>query len=261
MTIPILFLHGWAMNGAMFDDTAERLGPGFDCHAPDLPGHGGRLAEEASLDACAALAKQWIEDLDRPILAGWSMGAGAAWRHLSRHGTSGLRGLITIDMSPRMLPDEGWDLGLLGQSAEAILATSGKIVPEWPRMAKSVARNMYARTSDPAPSREDVTALLLAQDPARLRPIWDDLVAMDERETIWKIDIPYLVCFGAQSRLYSQDAARWIASQAKRARVESFENAGHSPHLEEPGAFCDAIRRFVTAEGLATPNQDQDESR
>jgi len=261
MTVPILFLHGWAMNGAMFDDAAKRLGPGFACHAPDLPGHGGRQVDDASLDSCAALAKRWIDRLDHPILVGWSMGAGAAWRHVSRHGTAGLRGLVTIDMSPRMLPDADWDLGLIGQSAEAILATSAKIVPEWPRMAGSVARNMYARTGDPAVSREAVKELLLAQDPARLRPLWDDLVAMDERQTIPKIAIPYLVCSGAQSRLYSQDATRWIASQAQQARVESFEHSGHSPHLEEPDAFCDAIRRFVAAEGLATPNQDQEATR
>lgn len=258
MSVPVLFLHGWAMHGAMFDDVAAQLGPGFDCHAPDLPGHGSRVEDTPSLDACVALAKRWVDRLERPILVGWSMGAGAAWRYVSQHGTSGLRGLVTIDMSPRMLPEAGWDLGLIGQSAEAILATSGKIVPEWSRMAGSIARNMYARSSEPELTREDVKDLLLAQDPARLRPLWDDLVAMDERETIPKIAIPYLVCTGAQSRLYSREAADWIAAQARRARVESFGNSGHSPHLEEPDAFCGAIRRFVAAEGLATPIEDQE---
>ena len=258
MTVPVLFLHGWAMNGAVFDDTAQRLGADFTCYAPDLPGHGDNLADEASLDSCAAVAKQWIDHLDRPILAGWSMGAGAAWRYVSQHGTSGLRGLVTIDMSPRMLPDADWDLGLIGHSAEAILATSDRIVPEWPRMAKSIVRNMYARNSAPVLSREAVQDLLLAQDPARLRPLWEDLTAMDERQTIPMIDVPYLVCCGAQSQLYSQETARFIAAQAKQARVASFQHTGHSPHLEEPEAFCNAIRGFVAAEGLATANQDQE---
>lgn len=258
MTIPVLFLHGWAMNGAMFDDVARRLGPAFDCNAPDLPGHGARVEDEPSLDACAALAKCRIDRLDRPVLVGWSMGAAAAWRYVSHYGTSALRGLVTIDMSPRMLPAADWHLGLTGQSAEAILATSAKIVPEWPRMAGSIVRNMYARSSEPVPCREAVKDLLLAQDPARLRPLWDDLTAMDERGTVSRIDIPYLVCSGLQSRLYSQDAARWIASQAKQARMKCFRHSGHSPHLEEPEAFCDAIRHFVAAEGLATAIQDQE---
>lgn len=258
MRVPVLFLHGWAMNGALFDDTAERLGAGYECHAPDLPGHGSRMADEPSLDACVALAKRWIERLDHPVLVGWSMGAGIAWRYLARHGSSGLRGLITIDMSPRMLPDTDWELGLIGQSRESILATSGKIVPKWSSMAGSIARNMYAPGSNPIVSRDAIRDLLLAQDPARLRPLWDDLTAMDARDSIAAIDIPYLVCSGAQSRLYSQDVARWIAARAGHARIESFEHSGHSPHLEEPDAFCSAIRRFIAEDALENPSSDRE---
>ncbi len=245
------------MNGSLFDDAARRLGPAFECHAPDLPGHGSRAGEEPSLDNCAAVARRWIERLDRPILVGWSMGAAVAWRYISRHGTSCLRGLVTIDMSPKMLPDAEWDLGMSGQSAAAILATSDKIVPKWPVMAGGIAHNMYARASDPVVSREAIENLLLAQDPAHLRPLWDDLTAMDERATIAAIDIPYLVCTGARSRLYSQDVAGWVASQTAQARVACFEQSGHSPHLEEPDAFCDAFRRFVAQDVAATPLMDQ----
>ncbi|WP_417250663.1 alpha/beta fold hydrolase [Celeribacter sp.] len=257
MTIPVLFLHGWAMSGAYFDDLASRLGPAFACHAPDLPGHGSRAQDEPSLENCAEVAKEWIDRLDRPVLVGWSMGAAVAWRYIAQHGTSGLRGLVTIDMSPRMMPDADWSLGLLGGTAETILATSEKIIPKWPAMAGSIARNMYARSSDPIVSRDAVETFLLAQDPARLRPLWDDLTAMDERQTIAGIDIPYLVCSGAQSRLYKQDAAHWIAAQAGQARVESFENSGHSPHLEEPSAFCDALKRFIAQDALDTSSCDQ----
>lgn len=261
MSVPVLFLHGWAMRGAMFDDVAARLGAGYDCHAPDLPGHGSRAGEDPSLETCAALVRQMAGQLDRPVLVGWSMGAAAAWRYLRQHGTSGVRGLVTIDMSPRMLPAPDWTLGMTDQTAEAILATSARIEPEWPRMAGSIARNMYARNSMPELSRNAVENLLRSQDPARLRPLWDDLAAMDERNTIAGIDIPYLVCSGAQSRLYGRETAEWIASNAPDARVESFANSGHSPHLEEPDAFCDALRRFVAAEGLATAIQDQDVTR
>lgn len=248
------------MNGAFFDDVAARLGPEFGCHAPDLPGHGSRVQDEPSLDNCTTLAKGWVDRLDRPILIGWSMGAAVAWRYIAQHGTSGLRGLVTIDMSPRMMPDTDWDLGLIGGSTETILGTSQKIIPKWASMAGGIARNMYARTSDPVVSRDAVEKLLLAQDPARLRPLWDDLTAMDERKTIAAIDIPYLVCSGTQSRLYKREVAQWIAAQAGQARVESFENSGHSPHLEEPEVFCDALRRFIAQEGLDTPNLDQEDA-
>ncbi len=245
MNIPVLFLHGWAMNGAFFQDVIDRLGDGFDCHAPDLPGHGANLSDDASLDRCVELIEQWVEPLDRPILVGWSMGAGAAWRYVARSGTSKLRGLATIDMSPRILPDTDWQLGMLGQSREDILSVSPKIVPHWHRMVKSIITNLYAKGSETPQHSETLQSFLDAQDPHQLRPLWDDLTAMDERATISQIDIPYLALCGAQSRLYSVEVAGWLVEQAQNARMEVFENAGHSPHLESPQAFCDALRRFA----------------
>ncbi|CUH74762.1 AB hydrolase superfamily protein YdjP [Tritonibacter multivorans] len=248
MSIPILFLHGWAMDGAIFQNLATCLGPDFDCHAPDLPGHGVNPTDAPNLDSCVELTRWGIAELDRPIVVGWSMGAAVAWRYISRYGTSGVRGLVTIDMSPRMLPDTDWDLGLLGQSAEDILATSSKIEPNWHRMVNSIIRNMYATDAEDAHQNTAMRAFLRAQDPERLRPLWDDLTALDERKTIAKIDIPYLVCTGMQSRLYSADVGRWIAQTAQQARVESFRNSGHSPHIEEPETFCEALRRFAVIE-------------
>ena len=247
MSVPLLFLHGWAMNGAVFDDIASRLGSDFDCHAPDLPGHGARVDEAPSLDHCAAVAREEIALLDRPILIGWSMGAAAAWRYIAQHSTQDLGGLITIDMSPRLLPDHDWPFGLLGHSAEQTIATSAKIEPQWAHMVGNILRNMFARGFELTDGTEALRHELLAQDPARLRPLWDDLVALDERETAAAADIPYLVCAGAKSRLYDPDVAQWIAGRNPGAEVAIFENSGHSPHLEEPEAFCDEIRRFFAA--------------
>lgn len=247
MNAPLLFLHGWAMNGAVFDDIATRLGAGFDCHAPDLPGHGARAGEEPSLERCVAVAQEEIARLDRPVLIGWSMGAAVAWRYIARHGAQDLGGLITIDMSPRLLPDHDWRFGLIGHSAEQTLATSAKIEPQWAHMVGSILRNMYAPGFTPKDGSEGLRDWLLRQDPATLRPLWDDLVALDERDTAAAIDLPYLVCAGAHSRLYDPEVAHWIAGKSPEAQVAIFQNSGHSPHLEEPEAFCDAIRRFVAA--------------
>jgi len=39
MTPRVVLLHGWTMRGASMAPLATAL-PGFDCAAPDLPGHG-----------------------------------------------------------------------------------------------------------------------------------------------------------------------------------------------------------------------------
>ncbi|MBO9451936.1 alpha/beta fold hydrolase [Tropicibacter sp. R16_0] len=257
MSVSLLFLHGWAMNGAVFDDIAARLGPDFDCHAPDLPGHGVLEKDEPSLDRCVEIVGEIIDRLDRPILVGWSMGAAVAWQYIAQHGAKDLGGLITVDMSPRLLPDEQWTFGLGGQSADAVLSTSSRIEFQWRSMVNNIQRNMYAPDRALSADDEAMKALLLQQDPTTLRPIWDDLVAMDARNTIAGIEIPYLVCAGGQSQLYDPEVAHWIARQAPMAEVQIFQNSGHSPHLEEPEAFCDALRRFAMAQKSGTPEQQK----
>ncbi|SPJ30485.1 alpha/beta fold hydrolase [Falsiruegeria mediterranea] len=261
MSVPLLFLHGWAMNGAMFGDVAVRLGPDFDCHVPDLPGHGAQEKDEPSLARCVEVVGDIIDRLDRPILIGWSMGAAVAWQYLSLHGTQGLGGLVTVDMSPCLLPDEEWTFGLGGQSADAVLSTSSKIEFQWRSMVNNIQRNMYAPGRALASDDDAMKALLLKQNPTTLRPIWDDLVAMDARNTIAGIDIPYLVCAGGQSQLYDPGVAHWIARHAPMAEVQIFPHSGHSPHLEEPEAFCDAIRRFVMAQKSGTTEQKKTMTR
>lgn len=248
MSIPVLFLHGWAMSGATFDHVVQRLGPDYDCHAPDLPGHGENTGQAASLDRCAEHTKRCVDALDRPVLVGWSMGAAIAWRYIAQHGTSRLRGVVTIDMSPRMLPDHDWDYGLLGQSRADILATPAKVVPRWPRMVNTILRNMYAPNAPPALRGPAMQAFLRAQNPEHLRPLWQDLTQMDARATIAQIDIPYLVCTGRKSRLYPPAVGQWIQRTAPQAREHRFERSGHSPHLEEPDAFVDALWRFMAVD-------------
>jgi pimeloyl-[acyl-carrier protein] methyl ester esterase len=245
MSTPLVFLHGWAMNGGAFDEVAVRLGPDFDCHAPDLPGHGAREQDEPSFTRCVEVVAEIIDRLDHPILVGWSMGATVAWQYLARHGTAGLAALVTIDMSPRLLPDKHWAFGLSGQSADAVLSTSSKFELQWRHVVNSILRNMYAPGSALAAGDEKMQARLLRQNTATLRPMWDKLVSLDERSTIAGIDIPYLVCAGEHSQLYDPGVAHWIAQQAPMAEVQMFPNSGHSPHLEEPEAFCNAIRRFA----------------
>lgn len=253
MSVPIVFLHGWAMNGAIFDAISDRLGADFQCYAPDLPGHGRRMAETPSLDACAEMVRQTVNPLDHPILVGWSMGAAAAWRYIAQHGTNGLGGLVTVDMSPRMASGDGWHLGMIGQTQEDMCETSAKIIPRWPNMVKGIMYNMYSETH----GNTVVEGILKSQNPEQLKPLWDDMTAMDERQTVPKIDVPYLVCTGQKSRLYRSEVADWIANNAPNAEVELFQNSGHSPHLEEPDAFCGAIRRFVEANYVLTQTTDK----
>ena len=242
---PILLLHGWTMRGAVFDDMVRALGP--RAQAPDMPGHGAADGVEAGLDACVEQVAATIaaSGRDDTLLVGWSMGAAVAWLYLSQHSTNRVGGLVTLDMSPRPANGPDWALGLSGQTAVRRARATDEIHNDWPCAAEKIATTMFAdRDGAPGFSRSDALAQILSNDPATMARYWDELLQLDLRSAMPSMTLPWLVGHGTRSKVYPAATAQWLADTAPNARALGFDGAGHSPHLEAPGACLAALRQF-----------------
>lgn len=245
---PILLLHGWTMRGSVFDALSARLGP--RCLTPDLPGHGETPNAEAGLDACVDALSELIDSTGRDdlVLVGWSMGALIAWSYIARYGTDRLAGLVSVDMSPRPSNSEGWSLGLRDLTEGRQRRATEEIHSDWPTAAGKIASTMFAtRAGAPGFSRETAFAQVMSNDPKVMAQYWDEMMLADQRGTIPNIDIPWLVAYGANSRVYPPETAAWLANAAPDARKVEFELSGHSPHLEEPEKFATVLTEFADA--------------
>ena len=142
----ILFLHGWTMESRLFADQFARLSGRFHCVAPDLPGHGRALGIEPSIDSAADLVARLIETrgLSAIIMVGWSLGAATAWTYLDRYGEGRVRGLVSVDMSPKIVNEGGWTLGLKGQTREKIRHNAERFEKDWASAAPAIAAGMFA---------------------------------------------------------------------------------------------------------------------
>lgn len=242
---PVILLHGWTMQGTVFDQLATTLGP--RAIAPDLPGHGTAAQTPAGLAACVEMLDQLIRDTGRRdvLLLGWSMGALVAWSYIASHGCARLSGLVTADMSPRPANDADWQLGLNGLTPARQQATTAEIHRDWPTAAGKIAATMFA-TPDGAPSlsRADAQTQVMANDPAIMARYWDEMMATDLRHVAAQVTVPWLITHGARSRVYPAATANWLAHHAPQAQVQSFASSGHSPHLEEPETFASALKQF-----------------
>lgn len=251
----VVFLHGWTMTGAIFDEAFAAL-PGHQCLAPDLPGHGGTSGYGVNVAGAAQMLGDLLAQEAPPggaILVGWSLGALVGWAHLAQAGGAGIAGMVSLDMSPRPLPAPGWALGLSGQSAEQARAKAQWFRSDWPRAAQAIAQTMFSGP-DGAPSLSvaQAQARILRQPPEVMAMMWESLVECDLRAAIAALPVPLLAIHGQESRVYPPQTAHWLAETAPRARALVLPRAGHAPMLEQPAACLAAIARFAAAPRIET---------
>lgn len=236
----VILLHGWTMAGDVFDPLIAELG--LPCEAPDLPGHGAS-GWPASIDGGARMLGAMLAQ-GPALVVGWSMGALVAWEHAACTGAAGMRGLVTLDMSPRPLPD--WPFGLARQTPAQAIARAATFRADWPAAAQAMAAAMFASPEGaPSLSRAQAAARIVARDPAAMVPFWPQILAADHRATIAALPVPCLALHGAQSRIYPPACADWIAAAAPRGQSLILDGAGHAPFLERPAQTAAAIRAFL----------------
>ena len=239
---PLVLLHGLMANAGFFESQRE-LADSFRVVAVDLRGHGrspagpvppaiALLAEDVS-----ALADEL--GLEGAVGIGWSLGAAVLWRVLTGPVSPRFVGAVVVDMTPRVLNDGDWDLGL---SRETCQARSQAIRDDFPAFAAAAGQAIFA---SPGAEADRAAAAFAANDPAAIGALWESLVEEDFRPLLPSIRQPTLVVHGARSHLYGADTADHLVAALPRARAVTFDRSGHAPHLEQPELFNSVLREFA----------------
>ncbi|MET1113040.1 MAG: alpha/beta hydrolase [Allosphingosinicella sp.] len=240
----LVFLHGLMANSQFFERQRE-LAESFRVIAIDLRGHGRSPAGPvpptiASLaEDVAGLARAL--ELEGAVGVGWSLGAAVLWRVLAGPESPKFAGAVVVDMTPRVLNDRDWDLGLSSETCEA---RSQAIRDDFPAFAAAAGQAIFAA---PGPEADRAAAAFAANDPAAIGALWKSLVEEDFRPLLPSIRQPTLVVHGAQSHLYGADTAGHLVAALPNARAVTFDRSGHAPHLEQPKLFNATLREFAAA--------------
>jgi 2-succinyl-6-hydroxy-2,4-cyclohexadiene-1-carboxylate synthase len=231
----VVALHGFAGTGASWDGVAERLGPGWTVHAPDLPGHGTSDAP-VSLDACMATTLDAAPD--RFVLAGYSMGGRIAL-HAALAAPERVERLVLVattagiaddgERAERRVADEEW--------AESIeRSTIEEFADHW------MGQSLFAGTPSPAAAiwRQDilrnsptgVAAARRALGSGTLEPVWDRL---------GELRMPTAVVVGERDSAYLALGERLVSSLPAAEPLIVVRGAGHGLPREDPAAVAAAI--------------------
>jgi pimeloyl-ACP methyl ester carboxylesterase len=247
---PLLLVHGWGAHSGFFQPQLDGLSDRFRVIAVDLRGHGdSRVDPDAELTN-ALLARDLGEfiaalDLTDIVAVGWSMGAMVLWQAWLDGAGARVSRMIVEDMSPRIVNEPGWGLGLRnGFTARLAEEGARSMVADWPAYARALARRIVSS----GPRQERLTAWaeaqFLAQEPRPLARLWSTLADEDFRARLPEVAAPTLVVHGRHGP-YEAETARWIEDALPTAASLHFERSGHAPHLEEPEGFNRVTAEFA----------------
>jgi pimeloyl-ACP methyl ester carboxylesterase len=246
---PLLLLHGLMAHRGFFQ-FQHPLSDSFRLISVDLRGHGEsrRAGEAVTIEQLADDVAALMDSLDiqGAIGIGWSLGAVVLWHLLAGRSPRRFAGAVIVDMTPKVVNEDGWDLGL-GQ--EACDARRTAISSDFPAFAAAAGHAIFAQ---PLSERTELLAPwsgaeFAGNDPVTMGTLWDSLVKQDLRPLLPGIAHPTLIVHGAHSQLYGPGTAGYLASALPRARALSFESSAHAPHLEQPELFNTAIREFAAS--------------
>lgn len=244
---PLVLLHGLMAHSGFFAHQHE-LAREFRLISIDLRGHGRSdtavpTVEQLADDVEALLAFIGVEDA---IGVGWSLGASVLWQMLGGASASRFAGAVIVDMTPRVLNSEEWELGLSPEMCEARRIA---IRDDFPAFALAAGQAIFAQpvAEDLQDQADWAGAEFARNDAAAIGQLWDSLVDKDFRGALGRIRQPTLVIHGAHSQLYGPGTADYLVSALRDARSVQFDLSGHAPHIEQPDLFNHTIRDFAAS--------------
>jgi non-heme chloroperoxidase len=217
----------------------------------DLRGHGrsGKEPINLTMAQLAADIATVIEHLDLRdvVLGGWSMGMTAIYNYLEQWGTERLAGVVSIDMTPRILKADGWEHCTYGSlDAASSLEFQHDILRDRLALNPTIITAMFAqgRVVDPELADFVVGESAAVPDLTALA-VWISMSAQDWRPLLPSIDVPVLIAQGGKSVCYPTPVYEYLAATIPQSKVEIFHDSGHSLMIEEPEHFNSALSAFA----------------
>ena len=247
---PVLFVHSWAMQSAMWAyQVADLSDQGLRCIAFDRRGHGrsdipaGGYDMDTFADDLAAVIEQL--DLRDVVLVGHSMGCGEIIRYVSRHGTGRVAKIAFLAPStPFVLQTADNPHGAPKAFWETTWAAWAKDFPGW--VDQNKAPFFTPQTS---PAMMDWAIRMLLETPAPVAIATSRAMVMtDLRGDLAGIDRPTLILQGDKDASAPLDfTGRPTAAGIRGAVLKVYPGAPHGLFLTHTDQVNADLLGFVKA--------------
>ncbi len=241
----IVLIHGWSGSLRWFERNFGPLAENHRVVAFDFRGHGSSEKTESghTMDQYAQDLHDVIEGLgvERPLMAGWSMGSIVLWNYILQFGRGQASGMVFVGQSASDLITPEYEHGIMTHDD----------LPEWIHALQTdrepfVRDNMAAMVKNtPTPAEHDWMTNDYLRTPAHIAAVaLYSQTVHNSMPAFPKIDFPTQVYFGVDPKMYKLVHGEWLAEHIPGTELVVFEESGHTPMWEEPAKFNEEIERF-----------------
>ncbi len=262
-TVTCVFVHGWAMNSAVWDDVIQQLPDWINVVLVDLPGHGSMADVEVnSLDDYVQALTPLVH---RPVLwVGWSLG-GLAVLRLAELYPERVAAALLVATNPCFVRRDDWSCGVdsavftqfeneLNQQQKKtirrFLALQVKGLPNAMRVVKKLQNSIDQRGEASSHALTVGLDILLKTD---LRDVVRSSVIQHHVITKHKPSIHW--CFGEKDSLVPKELANILQKDFSQKNIVVNEQASHAPFISHSENF---IKQLIGCAEKIRDNQCRD---
>ncbi|MBW8058864.1 MAG: alpha/beta hydrolase [Solirubrobacterales bacterium] len=255
---PVVFVHGYLVDGRLWDGVVDRLSDRCRCLAPDWPMGAQQMAMKPDADlspyGIAALVASFLEalDLEDATIVGNDSGGAMSQVLVSRHPERVGRLVLTnCDTYENFPPGIFKALPILARMP------GGMTIIGAPFRIGAIARAAFRPfTRDPLPP-ELIASWVEPGVKGKAPGVRHDLkkftAGMNKRYTLEAAEklrgseLPILLAWAAGDRLFPLKHAERLASEAGNARIVEIPDAKTFVPLDQPQRLADLTAEFVSS--------------
>ena len=250
---PVVFSHGWPLNGDAWDDQMSVVASnGYRAVAHDRRGHGrsGQPSGGNEMDTYADDLAALFEELDlhEAVMVGHSTGGGEVARYVGRHGTSRVAKAVLVSaVSPLMLKTEANPDGLPIEVFDELRAG---LIADPSQFYRDLAAPFFGANrpgSEVSQGAQD--AFWFQSEQAGLKNAYECIKAFSEAdltEDLKRFDVPTLIIHGDDDQVVPIGASALISSKiVEDATLKVYEGAPHGLAVTHKDRLNDDLLTFV----------------
>lgn len=242
--LPLVCVHGWSLNGGVFDALRAAMPPGYPLQTLDLPGHGDSpwQGDWGSLSAQTDWLLQRLPP--RCVLLGWSL-AGQLALQAAQQAPERIAALVLVATTPRFVAGPDWPHGMTEQVFERFAAG---LTRDWRALVDDFLQLQVRGGRAAEATLQTLRTVLVARGlprPSALAAGLEILRHTDLRSLAPQVSLPALVVGGQHDRITPPQAQVWLAAALPRAQLLQIERAGHAPFLSHPQDFANGLLAFL----------------